>query len=216
LPNFVCEAVKYQLIIFDFDGTLADSFPWFRRVLNGVADEFGFRRVAPGEAAALRGLDAREILRRLAVPRWKLPMIVRHMRTLKTRDRDAIALFPGVDRLLHELTQRGLVLALVSSDAEANVRHTLGAANSERIAHYACGASLFGKRAKFVSVLRRAQMTPPDAIAIGDEIRDAQAARRAGIAFGAVSWGYTDLAALCSIAPDEVFASMDDILAVLA
>ena len=38
--------VRYKLVIFDFDGTLADSFPWFAGVLNGVADRYGFRRVA--------------------------------------------------------------------------------------------------------------------------------------------------------------------------
>jgi len=72
--------LKYQLAIFDVDGTLADSFPWFAKVLNGVAEEFGFRGVDADEVEALRGCDAREILRRLDVPRWKLPMIARRDR----------------------------------------------------------------------------------------------------------------------------------------
>jgi hypothetical protein len=48
--------VKYRLVIFDMDGTLADSFPWFTSVLNTVADKYRFRRVAPHEVETLRGL----------------------------------------------------------------------------------------------------------------------------------------------------------------
>jgi phosphoglycolate phosphatase len=54
--------MPYSLVI--FDGTLADSFPWFLRNVNGVADRFNFRR--PIET--LRGLRSREILGRLEIP----------------------------------------------------------------------------------------------------------------------------------------------------
>ena len=42
------------LVIFDLDGTLADSYPWFLRHVNGVADRFGFRRIAAEDVEALR------------------------------------------------------------------------------------------------------------------------------------------------------------------
>lgn len=63
--------MTYRLAIFDMDGTLADSFPWFARNLNAVADKFRFRRIAPDEVETLRQLDARRILERLEVPGWK-------------------------------------------------------------------------------------------------------------------------------------------------
>lgn len=207
--------MKYRLVIFDIDGTLADSFPWFLRVLNGVADRFGFRRTAPDEVAAMRHAGAAEILERLAVPRWKLPLIVRHMRALKTRDLDEIPLFPGVDAVLAALFARGMVLAVVSSDSEDNVRRALGPANTTLVAHYACGASLFGKPRKFRAVLRRAGVAASEAIAIGDEVRDIEAARTVGLACGAVAWGYADVSALTAQQPDLVFEHMDDIVAAL-
>jgi phosphoglycolate phosphatase len=208
--------LKYKLIIFDVDGTLADSFPWFGQVINDVADRFRFRRVEADEIEALRGCDAPTILQRLGVSKWKLPMIARHMRALKAQHLHEIALFPGVDRLLHELAKKDVALAVVSSDSESNVRGTLGPTNAQRIAFYACGASLFGKRAKFASVLKRSRILPMQAIAIGDEIRDAEAARSAGIAFGAVSWGYGTVESLRSLAPEHIFSNIDDILGKLA
>jgi phosphoglycolate phosphatase len=74
--------MPYSLIIFDLDGTLADSFPWFRRHVNDVADRFKFRRVTEDDIETLRHSGSREILAHLEVPRWKLPWIARHMRRL--------------------------------------------------------------------------------------------------------------------------------------
>ena len=159
----------------------------------------------------MRSSGAREILNRLEVPHWKLPLIARHVRRLKSADVETIPLFPGVDTMLQALTERGIGIAMVSSDDERNVRRALGPENARRVSHYDCGASLFGKAAKFKRVLRTAGIPTADAIAIGDELRDLEAARSAGIAFGAVSWGYASVDALTAAAPDEVFSAMEDI-----
>src|SRR6267378_5626268 len=172
--------MPYPLVIFDLDGTLADSFPWFLRNVNGVADRFSFRRILDQDIEALRGLGSREILRRLEIPFWKLPGIARHMRRLKAEHLADIALFPEVDTMLRALADAGLRLALVSSEHEANARRQLGEA-AAFFSHFACGASMFGKPKKFRNILKRAAVGAAQAIAIGDEIRDIEAARAAGI-----------------------------------
>ena len=202
--------MPYSLVIFDLDGTLVDSFPWFLRTINDVADRFGFRRVADGDVEALRHAGTREILARLEVPLWKLPVIARHMRRLKAEHASDIAVFGGVDTMLHRLVGAGLRLALVSSDSETNARVKLGAA-AALFSHFDCSASIFDKSAKFRRVLRRAGAAPARTIAIGDEIRDIEAARAAGIACGAVTWGYAAPGALQALRPDLVFERMDDI-----
>jgi phosphoglycolate phosphatase len=199
-----------SLVIFDLDGTLVDSFPWFLRNVNEVADRFGFRRVADDEVEALRHAGTREILAHLEVPLWKLPMIGRHMRRLKAEQASDIAIFDGADTMLRTLAGAGLRLALVSSDSETNARRKLGEA-AALFSHFDCSASIFGKAAKFRRVLRRAGVAPAQAIAIGDETRDIEAARAAGIACGAVTWGYAAPQALRKLGPDLVFQRMDDI-----
>lgn len=202
--------MSYSLAIFDLDGTLADSFPWFLRTINDVADRFNFRRVADDEIEALRHASSREILARLEVPLWKLPAIARHARRLKAEAAAEIPLFAGVETMLRTLAGNGVQLALVTSDSEANAREKLGEAAS-LFAHFDCAASLFGKPAKFRRVVRRAGVEPSRVIAIGDEVRDIDAARVVGIACGAVCWGYAAPAALRALAPDHVFAQMDEI-----
>ena len=118
--------MPYSLVIFDLDGTLADSVPWFRRNVNDVADLFGFSRIADEDVQSLRHAGSREILRRLKVPLWKLPAISRHMRRMKAEHLADIPLFPGTEPMLRALRDGGLRLALVSSDSEVNARRQLG------------------------------------------------------------------------------------------
>ncbi len=202
--------MPYSLAIFDLDGTLADSFPWFLRTINDVADRFGFRRVRNEDVEGLRHASTREILARLDVPLWKLPAIARHARRLKGQAAAEISLFAGVEAMLQTLADSGVQLALVTSDSEANAREKLGEA-AALFAHFDCAASVFGKPAKFRRVIRRAGVEPSRVISIGDEVRDIEAARAVGIACGAVCWGYAAPAALQARGPDLVFERLDDI-----
>jgi len=202
--------LPYSLIIFDLDGTLVDSFPWFQRHVNGVADRFAFRRIADEEVESLRHADSREILARLEVSTWKLPAIARHMRRLKAQHLKDIPLFDGADAMLRTLAVSGYRLALVSSDSEANARRQLGEL-AALFFHFDCGASIFGKAAKFRRVIRRAGLKPEAVISIGDEVRDIEAARAAGIACGAVRWGFASPEALRALGPDLIFERMEDI-----
>jgi phosphoglycolate phosphatase len=207
--------VPYSLAIFDLDGTLVDSFPWFKRVVNEIARDFNFRQVTQDDIASLRRAGAGDILKRLEVPLWKLPRIATHMRRMKQKHLAEIPLFPGVPEMLASLRERGIRIALVSSDSEANARLQLGECAS-CISDFDCGASLFGKSAKFKRMVKRAGVEPLRAIAIGDEMRDMDAAGAAGIAFGGVAWGYADPAALRLRDPQAWFDTVADISRILS
>ena len=203
--------MRYRLAIFDFDGTLADSFPLVIEMMNDVADRFAFRRVADGELDELRLCDAREIMRRLGVKRWKLPMIARYVRARLASDVGKIGLFPGADELLARLSSDGVKLAVVSANSEETIRRVLGPHNIPLIEGFAGGVSLFGKRNKLVRMAKLTGVARHDAIVIGDETRDLDAARAAGMAFGAVSWGATRGHVLGARGAQFVFERMDQI-----
>lgn len=201
----------YRLAIFDLDGTLSNSFPWFLRALDAVADKRRLKRVAPGEIENLRGKTLQEIFAALGVSRWRLPGIIRDMRRMKAAALHQIALFPGAEDMLRNLHAAGITLAMVSSDSEPNVRHSLGD-TAALMSCYDCGAPLGGKAKKFRRVLRTLNVQPRDAIYIGDEIRDSEATIQAGMDFGAVAWGYNTADALLKLAPAFLFTSFDDIV----
>jgi phosphoglycolate phosphatase len=207
-------ARPYSLAIFDLDGTLIDSFPWFLRVVNDVARDFNFKPIATDDIAQLRRAGPRDILKQLELPLWKVPSVAAQMRRMKREHLGELPLFPGVPEMLHSLQRDGMRLALVSSDSEANARLQLGA-HASCFTDFACGASLFGKTAKFRRVVKRAGIAPAQAIAVGDELRDMDAAGAAGIAFGAVAWGYADPAALRARNPQAWFETVADISRIL-
>ncbi len=207
--------MTYRLAIFDFDGTLADTVPWFAGVVNRMADRYGFRRVAEQDHETLRGYGPRRLLEVLDVPLWKVPAIAYHVRRLMAQDIDRISLFDGVDMLLQTLSEAGVVLALVSSNSRQNVTQTLGPENMALIETTASGVSLFGKASKLRGVLETCGVPREEAIYIGDEVRDIEAAREVNVASGAVAWGYNTVAALRAHKPTELFTTMDDILRVI-
>lgn len=199
--------MAYRLAIFDFDGTLADSFPWFCSVLNDVAVKYGFRRVEPAEADELRRCNSRELLRRLEVPLWKVPMIAAHMRRLKAEASSEIRLFDGAAELLAELRARDVATAIVSSDSEDSIRRTLGPTTAAMVARFDCSSSLFGKATKLRRTMESMGALPSTSIYIGDEVRDGEAAAEAGLPFGAVGWGYTHPDTLAPLAPGRFYRS---------
>ncbi|MFA5970245.1 MAG: HAD hydrolase-like protein [Sphingomonas sp.] len=212
-PNAGVTVPRYRLVIFDFDGTLADSGDWFLSLADHLADRFKFRRVAPGEVEELRGQSSRQVIRYLGISRWKIPGIARYLHGLLAQQTDRIALFDGVPEMIEALHRTGVRLALVTSNAETNVRAILGEGITSRISHFECGASLFGKARLYRRVLKRAGLTGADALCIGDETRDMISARKAGIPGAAVLWGYANRDALAATEPAIFFSSPAEVLA---
>lgn len=199
----------YRLVIFDFDGTLADSLPWFRASFQDMIARFDLAPVRDDEVEGLRGLSAREIMARLNVSMWQLPAIVSDMRKRKLAAAGEISLFEEIPAMLDELRRKRIKTAIVSSDSEASVRQVLGP-RAARIDRFDCGAAMFGKHWKFRRVARKLGVKPSETVCIGDELRDIDAAKAAGMDSGAVAWGYALTGALQTAGPTHLFNSIEE------
>jgi phosphoglycolate phosphatase len=204
--------MKYRLVIFDFDGTLANSYPWMKHIFNELADKYKVRRFTDDEEELLRGYTVSQIIQHFDVPMWRIPQAIAHVRQLMAQEIHKIPLFAGIDEMLQQLAQHGATLAVVSSNAEENVRQALGPENAALIRHYEGGVAIFGKALKLRKVLAKSGVHAADAIYIGDEIRDIEAAHEVHMAVGAVAWGYNHAEALRTYAPEEMFANVAEIV----
>lgn len=207
---------RLRLLIFDFDGTLADTWPWFRGQLPGLISRWRLRPLADDEDATLRHLDATAIFHRLGVPGWKLPWIAADLRRRMAADIATIRLFTDVPGVLLRLATPVAgapppALALVSSNSRGNVARVLGPGLWSLFATHECGAALAGKAARLRRVTRKLGVTPGAALYIGDELRDIDAARAAGLRVGAVTWGYNAPEVLRRHGPDLVFERVGDL-----
>jgi phosphoglycolate phosphatase len=207
---------QIDLVIFDFDGTLADSTAWAIRAVRPLAERFKFKAVTEDEIAMLRGRSSREIIDYLGLPLWKVPLVAAHGKKMMAAEAHAIPLFAGTSDLLRGLSAAGLRLAIVSSNSEATIRSILGAELAGLVDHYGCGAAIFGKASKFKAVVKAARIPKDRVLCIGDETRDIEAAREAGLACGAVEWGYATRRALADHGPTMMFAAMDEIISRVA
>ncbi len=207
--------MDYRLIIFDFDGTLADSFPFFAGVFNQLAARHGFRPIDAAEVPALRQRSPRELMEHVGMPRWKLPLVAKDFIALMRQNQHQVQLFDGVPRMLRDLAEADLQLAIVSSNAEDNVRRILGADTVPLFASYECGMSIFGKSSRLDKVLHKLAVPAVNALYIGDQSTDAEAARSAGVAFAAVAWGYGTIESLRAHQPEVEFATVADIARLL-
>src|SRR5689334_20298411 len=109
--------MKYRLAIFDFDGTLADSFPFFIKVFNQLAQQHGFKEIEPELVPTFRHYSARQMMDQVGLPAWKLPFVAKSFTSLMRQNVAGISLFEQIEDLLLHLTDKGVILAIVSSNS---------------------------------------------------------------------------------------------------
>ena len=203
--------MRYRIILFDFDGTLADSFPLFLRAYGEIADRHGFARLAPEDLEMLRGLSPRQMIQHVGMPMWKLPFVAADFIAYMRSHLDEVRLFEGVESLLRDLDEAGLRIAVVSSNAEDNLRALIGPATLPHIHHIESGMSMFGKARRIRQALQQSGFDAGAALYVGDQISDQEGAREAGVDFGAVSWGYGCPDSLRAAQPERFFERIDDL-----
>jgi phosphoglycolate phosphatase len=207
---------NYKLVIFDFDGTLADSFKWFVNTINSVANRFRFKPLDLKRLEEFRGCSARQMMAYAELSMWKLPWVTRAMRRLMTERIDEICLFDGVGTVLKNLDAARVNIAVVTTNARENVLRVLGHDNAALVGHFGCGASLFGKRGKVRAAVKASGVALDEVLCVGDEIRDAEMAAALGVDFAGVSWGYTHPHVLQRYSKIPVLKHMHDVLNMVA
>lgn len=207
--------MTYQLIIFDFDGTLANTLPWAIKLSDQVADRFNLPRIEQNKFEDIRKMDMGQMAKHYGVPLWKLPKMGMYFQQLLYEKIDQVQLFDGIEELIDELYSMDKLLAVVSSNSIKNVKTALGTAIVKKIHYFEGGVRLQGKSTKFRHILKLSSVPNEQCISIGDEIRDIKAAKKVKIPCAAVSWGFSDTSILEEHQPDYIFSSVSELRNVL-
>lgn len=192
-------------LLFDFDGTIADSLFAIVTITNRLAPEFGYRPTPFEEVDALKGLTARQLIRYSGIPVLKIPALLRRLRRELRRQSVEIPPCVGMPEVIQDLHQSGHFLAIVTSNTPDVVWAFLKAHGIEHcFASVDGGGTLFRKGKLIVKCLERHQLPLSETIYVGDEVRDVNAARFAGIRSVAVTWGFNSREALIIAKPDQM------------
>ncbi len=203
--------MKNKVVIFDFDGTIANTLDSIIEIMNNLSDEFGFRKIKDGDIEYLRGKKPREILKHLGISLFKLPFVVRKAR--RAINSHIALLPPSVDLLptLKLLKQNNCKIGIVTTNIEENVRKFLHANNLDQFDIFYTTKKVFGKDKTISKIIRDMKIEKSDVYFIGDEIRDIEAGKKAGVRTIAVSWGYNTAEALKKERPDYLVDSTGDL-----
>jgi phosphoglycolate phosphatase len=195
--------VPIKLVVCDFDGTLADSLATTVDIFNRLAGELGHRPIE--DVAAARAMTTRQLLRRHGISVWRLPRLVRRFHAAAAEEAERLKLFPGLPAALAAVHAGGVRLGVLSSNREDNIRRCLRANGAEEFFSFVVGyPKLFGKGKALRRILRAERLDRSALLYVGDEVRDVEAARKAGVAVAAVTWGFHAESILRDARPDHV------------
>jgi len=200
-----------QVIIYDFDGTIADTLHAAVAIYNRMAHEKGFRVVDENNLEFLRGKEARAVLKELGMSMYQVPsLILRGRRELK-HSIENLRIFPGMGDLLNKLKSRGYKQGILTSNSEENVRAFLRK-NAIDIFDFIHSGSIFGKGRALKKTMKENHFAPQEVIYVGDETRDIEAAKSAGVKIVSVSWGYNSKEVLEKNNPDWLISRPEELL----
>jgi phosphoglycolate phosphatase len=204
-----------KTIIFDFDGTLADSLGTLIKITNDLAPEFGIAQIKVEQIAALRQLNSQEVIKMSGIALWQIPFLLRRYQVEFQQRAARVPLFPGIEQMLHELKFSGYKLGIVSSNSVENIELVLCHYQVDRLFSFMQSCSVFGKGRAIRSIMRANYAEPEETIYVGDEVRDIQAARRSKVSSIAVTWGFNSAELLSAQQPDYLVHYPQEIVKLL-
>lgn len=184
------DSAQKRILIFDFDGTLADTQDLILAGYNAYAAKRGYPAISPADLPEMREAGARENFKKYRIPLWRIPIMVWHIRRATGAGVRALAIDPDVKTALEQLKRSGHELYIVSSNSQTAIKGFLRTNGLDIFTEVHSVFNLWGKGAYLTKLIKRHRWDRSHVFYIGDEIRDIEAAHKAGISCIAVGWGY--------------------------
>lgn len=207
---------KFDLIVFDWDGTLMDSTATIVTCIQAAAKDLGLPVPDRQRASYVIGLglhDAMEAVLPDLDPKYYPRMVERYRYHYLTKDK-GLALFDGVREMLDELSQQGYFLAVATGKSRVGLNRALDAANLLSLFDATrCADETFSKPhpAMLQELTRELGQDMQRTLMIGDTTHDLQMAINAGAAGVAVHYGAHAAPELAALNPLYAATSVADL-----
>jgi phosphoglycolate phosphatase len=204
-----------RAVIFDFDGTLADSLP---AVIGVFSELIGKQEpFTDEEVAHYRHFSPLELAAEFKVPKWKIPMLVIKGRNMLQKHLKDIHPHPGIHHVLEALQAADVSMYILSSNSTENVNDYL---QHHKLSGYFKaaygGASVLGKAPRLHKLIDTEKIDIATSWYVGDETRDIIAAHAVGLRCASVTWGYNSRESLKLKEPDILVDTPEELLKGLA
>lgn len=203
---------KKPLIVFDFDGTIADTFALTVDLFKKYATQYGFNSNDISTIELLRGMSASDAIKFLKIPIYKVPFFISSGLKEIRKNIEIILPINGIESALKSLQAEGYKMGILTSNSKENVNSFLLKNNLNYFDFIYSGTNIFGKSKLFSRLMREKKITNKDLIYVGDEVRDIDAAIKSKIKIVSVSWGFNSKEILEKNNPDFVISTPQDLL----
>ncbi len=204
-----------KIVIFDFDGTIADTLPTIIKILKSVMKDFGYESIKQKEIEKLRSMSPLDIVTHLKFPIWKVPKLITTTRNKLHDQIEDIDLFPGLEEVLLRIKFIGYKLAILSSNKKETLDKFLLKKQLLIFDFVQSEPNVFEKSRLIKNFLKRNTVKKEEVIYVGDEVRDIEACRKSGISIIAVTWGFNKSTILKKFKPDYLVRKPEEILDIL-
>jgi phosphoglycolate phosphatase len=209
------KAKPYELLIFDWDGTLMDSHARIVACLQGAANDVAAAPLAAEAARNIIGLGLGEAIRAL-YPDADAVFVERFTAAYRERflgDGEAPeAMFDGAHEVLDALERNGYLLAVATGKGRAGLDRVLAQAGLMSRFHVTrCADETFSKPhpAMLEQILEFTGVDPAQALMIGDTTYDLEMAHNAGVDSLGVSYGAHPPEVLAQWRPQAILERID-------
>ena len=185
---------KQNLVVFDFDGTLAKTIDNPEWIYRELALKYNLKAFTPSGIKANRHLPYRERLKVHDISLLKMPFMIRKTRRMVTHLIKDAKPFPGIKDVLLTLKDEGYLISIISSNTKKNIQLFNALNDMPSFDMISEKASFFGKAKKMRKQIKR--LHPKHVIYVGDEQRDIEAMRSLNLPIISVTWGHDDCALL--------------------
>ncbi len=207
----------YRTLVFDFDGTIADTLGETRRIFNQIAPDYGIRQVAEHELNQLRHLSLKQLLDHLKIPKRRVPALISRGTGLMRGNITRLPMIAGMSEVLVELRRHVDSFGILTSNATPNVDAFLRAHGLREHFDFISSTSKLTSKSKHLKAIRKTfSLRAEQILYIGDELRDVKASQKAGIPIAAVTWGFNSRESLAAASPDYLFDQPADFLRLIA
>lgn len=200
-----------KTLIFDFDGTIADSFELILAIFQEISPRT--KKLTSEEIDQLKGENLRQITKYLKIRRWQIPRLLFRGRKLLSAKILSVKPFPAIPGVLKQLHFSGLDMYLLSTNSPDNINKFLKKNGLETYFKSIYGdIGLRGKASAINRIMKKEHLNRTDCVYIGDEVRDVEAAKKAGVKSVGVTWGFNNAQAIRTAGPDLVANQAKDLL----
>ena len=197
-------------LIFDFDGTLADTEQINFVIMNELAEQHNFQKMTIDDMQRLKTLSAKKVLNFFQIPWYKTPYILYQGKKQLAQRIDKVQAFEHLSQLLF-LLKENYQLGIVTTNSKKNITQFLINNQLNIFDFIHCNAKLLGKERALQKTIKKQKLNASSTLYIGDEIRDIIAAHHCKLAIAAVSWGYNSINALQQQQPDYLVHSINEL-----